>query len=89
MKPLDFRLYCVPEQAPTDTVVHAEPGWSLSINDVCWTVTAQNILGDQSSSIVTLGYPDDCIPAPEPAGGLGACLLLLSFWARRRHADQS
>ena len=88
MKPLDFGLYCLPDQAPIDTQVHAELGWSIELLDSCWVVTAQNVLGDQSSSITSISYPPDCIPLPEMSP-ISAGLLLLAALCRRKRAHSS
>lgn len=84
MPGLDFKLYCLPEQAPVDTLVHVETGWSVTTDAPCWVVRAENVRGAASSQIVTQGYPADCVVLPEPPMGLwaGLCLLLI-LWRHR------
>lgn len=84
MPGFDVRLQCLATQAPVVTTLHVDPGWSQSARAVCQVVTGSNSDGVQVSSLVTLGYPADCIAVSEPPQSAGLCLAFVVLALGRR-----
>ncbi len=79
----DIQMKCLESQGPV-TTVRVEPGWSQSTGTECVHVSAHNAVGGLVSVVVVRGYPEDCVPVPEPptpvviSAGVAALL-----WRRR------
>ena len=88
----------VPDPPPPGAVVTIEPtslatlvvesrrGWSPSSGEVCQHAAAYHLRDELRSAIVELGNPPDCIPLPEPSGGLFVGVLALAFIGSSRRS---
>ncbi len=65
-------------------VVSARRGWSPSTGGLCYRAEAHHLRGGVPSETVGIGNPPDCIPMPEPSGGLLVGVLALAVLGSRR-----